>query len=415
MLRKNRLKKEQANLLMWKNKKLVVIGISLLVFGIAVFTITEMKNKVPEDPNGSSGNSVVINDSNEDIINNTGIENSGESVIDDTAINNSDKNIMNDAFEENSEKSTIDNYANVMNYSYVTKASTNSKQKFVHLKNVPFSFIESIEIPGMPDAKKNAFWEDFIFSDAQCPQGICFTEEYVLITCYSFEDDCLGEFMVFDRETGEYLITLGMDKNSHLGGITYDGKNVWVCNSNTKTIERISYDFIQLMATQNKGQVIDATGVVDIYKVKNTPSCITYYNGRLWIATHNKLVESHMVAYYYNSTKDKLISLSTYNIPSQVQGIAFGDKGEIYLCSSYGRKLSSYIRKYESVYVMTTNVNKPVLTIEMPPCAEEIDFDNGELFVIFESAAEKYYEGTDGNGTSLSPLDKILVIDVGEL
>lgn len=399
MLRKNKLKKEQVNLLMWKNKKTVVIVLSLLVLGVIAITITERKNKMPEDPNGSSGNSVVINDSNEDIIGDTGIGNSSE-------------NIINNTFEENSEKGTIDNYANVMNYSYITKASTNSKQKFVHLKNVPFSFIESIEIPGMPDARKNTFWENLMFSNAQCPQGICFTEEYILITCYSFEDDCLGEFMVFDRMTGEYLITLGMDKKSHLGGIACDGKNVWVCNSNTKTIERISYDFIQLMATQNKGQVIDATGVVDIYKVKNTPSCITYYNGRLWIATHNKLVESQMVAYYYNSTKDKLISLSTYNIPSQVQGIAFGEKGEVYLCSSYGRKLSSYIRKYESVYAMTTNVGKPVLTIEMPPCAEEIDFDNGELFVIFESAAEKYYEGTDGNGTSLSPLDKILVIDV---
>lgn len=382
---------------MWKNKKSVVIIVSLIVLGFVIITITEVKNKMPEDPNGSSGNSVVI----ESEKNNKNTENLNEQIVDDSEIGNS---IL---------ESTIDNYANVMNYSYITKASTNSKQKFVHLKNVPFSFIQTIEIPGMPDEKKDTFWDRF--SNSQCPQGICFTEEYVLITCYSFEDDCLGEFMVFDRVTGEYLITLGMDKKSHLGGIAYDGKNVWVCNSSTKTIERISYDFIQLMATENKGQVIDATGVVDIYKVKNIPSCITYYNGRLWIATHNKLVESQMVAYYYSSTKDELISLSTYNIPSQVQGITFGKNGEVYLCSSYGRKLSSYIRKYDSVYEMTTNVSKPSLTIEMPPCAEEIDFDNGELFVIFESAAEKYYEGTDGNGTSLSPLDKILVIEINQL
>lgn len=37
--------------------------------------------------------------------------------------------------------------------------------------------------------------------------------------------------MVFDRETGEYMVTLGMDENSHLGGIAFDGDNVWVCNS----------------------------------------------------------------------------------------------------------------------------------------------------------------------------------------
>lgn len=49
--------------------------------------------------------------------------------------------------------------------------------------------------------------------------------------------------MVFDREDGEYLVTLGMDANSHLGGIAFDGENVWVCNSYDTTVERISYDF----------------------------------------------------------------------------------------------------------------------------------------------------------------------------
>ena len=57
----------------------------------------------------------------------------------------------------------------------------------------------------------------YIFSASQCPQGICLTDEFVLITSYSTEDDCMGELMVFDRETGEYMVTLGMDENSHLG------------------------------------------------------------------------------------------------------------------------------------------------------------------------------------------------------
>jgi hypothetical protein len=35
--------------------------------------------------------------------------------------------------------------------------------------------------------------------------------------------------------------------------------------------------------------------------------------------------------------------------------------------------------------------------------------------VLFESAAEKYYNGTDGKGVSLSPIDKILMLPTGEL
>lgn len=73
-----------------------------------------------------------------------------------------------------------------------------------------------------------------------------------------------------------------------------------MCNSYDTTVERISYDFISLMATANSKQVIDATGVVDVFDVGNKPSCITFYGGRLWIATHNILFKSKMVAYYYD-------------------------------------------------------------------------------------------------------------------
>ena len=361
-------------MLTWKNKRLIETFIVLLFVGILGVTIAEDGEFKLEEPNGFSGDSAYCK------------------VVEPRSIDG------------------IDNYANVMNYKYITKVSTESKQKNVHLKDLDFSFCENIDIPGMPDTKEEDFLNQYIFSTAQCPQGICITDDFVFITSYSAEDECMGSFMVFDKETGEYLITLGMDMDSHLGGIACDGENVWVCNSTNNTVERISYDFIHLMATQNKGQVVDATNLVDVYKVKNRPSCITFYNGRLWVATHNVWLNSRMVAYYYDKNKDELKDLSTYHIPSQVQGIAFGENGEVYLSSSYGRKYSSYIRKYESVFAMTEKVNEPMLMIEMPPCSEEIAVHDDMLYVLFESAGEKYLEGTDGNGKSLSPLDKILLI-----
>lgn len=377
MLR-NRLKKDKVNLLKLKNKKLIEAFIILIFLGILGVTIADVDDNQLGEPNGSSGDSAYY-----------------ESL-------------------EESAGSAIDNYANVMNYEYTTKVSTRSDQKNVHLKDLEFSFCENIDIPGMPKTKQEDFLNQYIFSTAQCPQGICITDEFVFITSYSAENGCLGAFMVFDKETGEYLITLGMDEDSHLGGIAYDGENVWVCNSTNNTIERISYDFIHVMATQNKGEVVDATNIVDVYKIKNSPSCITFYNGRLWVGTHNKWMNSKMVAYYYDKNDDALKALSTYNIPSQVQGIAFGDNGEVYLSTSYGRQYSSYIKKYDSVFTMTEKVNEPVLTIEMPPCSEEITIYEDTLYVLFESAGEKYLEGTDGNGKSLSPLDKILLISLKE-
>ena len=83
--------------------------------------------------------------------------------------------------------------------------------------------------------------------------------------------------MVFDRESGEYLVTLGMKKESHLGGIAFDGENVWICHSNSNTLERISYEYITKIAQDAPEYCIDASALSDEYRLKNTPSCITCY------------------------------------------------------------------------------------------------------------------------------------------
>lgn len=309
---------------------------------------------------------------------------------------------------EYSASGTIDNYYNVEHYPYVSDQHHDNETLL--LKDCDYSFCEQIVIPGMPDTKETDFLNQYIFSESQCPQGICFTEEYVLITSYSEEEDCKGELMVIDRESGEYLVTLGMDEKSHLGGIAFDGTNVWVCNSNKKTVERISYDFIQLMAAENQKEVVDATTLVDMYPVSNEPSCITYYNGRLWIATHTKYFQSEMVAYHLDTQTDQLEALSEYQIPAQVQGIAFNEEGEVYLSTSYGRRESSYLKKYDSLISLSTHPKRPDIQVEMPPCSEEIDIRDGGIYVIFESAGEKYLEGTDGKGSSNCPIDQILCI-----
>ena len=47
----------------------------------------------------------------------------------------------------------------------------------------------------------------------------------------------------------------------------------------------------------------------------------------------------------------------------------------------------------------------------MPPGSEELDSVDKRLYVIVESAGEKYLEGTDGEGNSPAPIDKILRIN----
>lgn len=307
----------------------------------------------------------------------------------------------------------IDSNYNVEMYSYQT--SSLSKGSCKELKDCTYGFLQDVAIPGMPSTRENDYREQLISSGSQCPQGICFTPDYLLVTSYTEKADVLGSLMVFDVKTGEYLVTLGMKSKSHLGGITFDGENVWVCHSNSNTLERISYEFIQKIAQAKPECLIDASALSDEYKIANTPSCITFYGDRLWVATHTKYLNSKMVSYSYDKETDSLTSLSTYKIPSKVQGVAFDSNGTVYLSTSYGREKSSYLKVYDSLLQMSKKPNNPEQKVEMPPCSEELALVDGNLYVLFESAGEKYLEGTDGNGKSISPIDKVLTVTVASI
>lgn len=307
----------------------------------------------------------------------------------------------------------IDNNYNVEMYSYKTSYLYQKNSKA--LTDCSYSFINEIEIPGMPSTRETDYLNNLISSESQCPQGICFTTEYVLITSYAGEKDASGSLLVFDRQNGTYLATLEMKKNSHLGGIAFDGKNVWICHSNSNTLERIPYEYIQKIASDVPGSMVDASAISDEYKIENIPSCITYYGGRLWVATHTKVFNSKMVSYNYDEKNDTLTSLSRYTIPSKVQGIAFDTDGTVYLSTSYGRTKSSYLKVYSSILAMTKEPNNPEIKIEMPPCSEEIVLQGEHIYVLFESAGERYFEGTDGNGMSTSPIDQVLEVAVSSI
>lgn len=301
----------------------------------------------------------------------------------------------------------IDDHYNVQMYSYRNTATTSEMEK--KLKNCSYDFLDEIEIPGMPSTRETDVKQNKITDTSQCPQGICLTEDYLFVSAYSAgKYRKLGCIHVFDRKTGDYLVTLGMKEQSHLGGLTFDGENIWVCHSDNSTLQCIPYVFVKRIASKRQQNVVDCSTLFEEYHVSNTPSCITYYDGKLWVATHTKILNSKMIA--YKITRNGLRQVQSYRIPDKVQGITFDEDGKVYISTSYGRENSSYIKVYESVEEMNHRPNHPAVKVEMPPCSEEIDVEDGQIYVLFESAGEKYFEGTDGKGTSVSPIDRILTV-----
>ncbi len=307
----------------------------------------------------------------------------------------------------------IDNYYNVEMYTYRSGAIEGRNHK--ELRDCQYDFLDDLVIPGMPSTRERDYLEAMISSDAQCMQGLCFTPDYILMTAYAEEAQSSGSLMVFDRSSGEYLVTLRMREDSHLGGIAFDGDNVWVCHSSAKTLERIPYTTIRSMAKRSDRRCVDISEMTDEYRLKNIPSSITCYGGRIWVATHTKILDSQMRSYSYDEKSNQLSSVNSFRIPSKVQGIAFDADGTVYLSTSYGRNNSSYLKVYASLLTLTQSPNEPTMNVEMPPCAEQIAIADEHIYVIFESASRKYFEGTDGNGRARAPLDKVLEVAVASI
>lgn len=306
----------------------------------------------------------------------------------------------------------IDSLRNVQMYSYTTNSMVSGNDMV--LKDCTYGFADEVAIPGMPSTREQDYMQNMISTEGQCPQGICITEDFYMITAYCTDDkESLGSLYIFDKDDGTYLVTLGMKKNSHLGGLTFDGRNLWICHSDTRSLERLSYHYIKQIALSKPQMFVDATGMFKEYRVANMPSCITYYNGQLWVATHNTYFKSIMISYKY--LDDKLVEQQRYQIPDKVQGIAFDDTGRVYLSTSFGRDKSSYLKVYDNVNALDDNAKKPSVKVEMPPCSEEISYMDGKLYLLFESASSKYFEGTDGKGNSVCPIDKILTIKTSSI
>lgn len=296
---------------------------------------------------------------------------------------------------------------NIQLYSYGASSLTRSLEK--KLADMNYRILEDLDIPGMPRTRFEDYIQNKLFSVDQCPQGLCVTEELILVTSYSTGGkDNYGCLYVFDRETGDYLMTLSMKPGSHLGGICYDGESLWVCHSNYRTIERMDYALIKELARHKPGRTIELSQNHEEYRVANSPSCITFFSGKLWIATHTRFFKSVMKSYRF--TDNSLEECEEFAIPDKVQGVAFDEQGHVYLSTSFGREKSSYIKVYKSAYDLSKQPEKPAECVEMPPCSEELAIAGDELLVLFESGAQKYMEGTDGRGKALAPLDHMVAI-----
>lgn len=327
--------------------------------------------------------------------------------------------IMSSAFESENKTST--------NYRYDDLFNEKTLPTYMDFASYYASSYNSV-IPGLENT--NILGNK---CDTMVPQAVCFAGDYMLITAYDgkekYEEDanlCIDRdkynsviyvFSNFEPQSRSYLTTLVLPCKEHVGGLAFDGTNVWISNGNNK-ISSISYTTVQNVVAQNEDSVaIEFNKTVNI-DIK--PSFMTYYDGCLWVGTHEEKEKGDFNAYDISMLNDSETAVPRFysHIPSKAQGalfVKFEDEPYLLLTRSLGRNTDKdgYISQIEfynpdlsSSYV---NINKPQKTLLAPPMIEGIATDGDYIYCCFESAST-IYSTIEGNLCD-TPVDRICALD----
>ena len=241
------------------------------------------------------------------------------------------------------------------------------------------------------------------------PQGICQADKYILITAYHSKKKQNSVIYVVNTEKKSLLSTLTVPNTYHLGGIAFDGNNIWLTGDTSDKYE--GEPFVQYIRYEDFAHMI-ASPAYEVSKneisapvyIKNKPSFLECDNGILWVGTYigrESTKKGFMNGYKINETDNGPV-LNTFmysvisGIDSSAQGVDIKD-GNLYVSSSYGGAIgaisSSFVTRYNFADGKNgdrdINISKKELKrVEVPKMNEELLVTDTGIIMNFEAAAD---------------------------
>lgn len=230
-------------------------------------------------------------------------------------------------------------------------------KKYKRMRTI-MNYSKSFAIPGMKTTNVAGF-----SSTSMVPQGICQAGGYFLISAYDSKGLDYSVVYVLSRSSKSYITTLVLPSKAKVGGIAFDGTNIWI--SKGTSVACFPYSVITTMVSDGVSyrSLAKYTSVI---KVGSTASYMGYYNGILWVGAY-KTATSSMTGYQVGNvnTTPTLAKKYTMDVPSKVQGITFDSDGTLILTRGCGKNNTdsgyvSHIRTYSPSY-STPKANGKIL------------------------------------------------------
>ena len=268
-------------------------------------------------------------------------------------------------------------------------------------------------------------------------QGICAYEEgeKIFVSGY-MNNGSASRIYVTDLDNNSYYVSIkkanGEDFTGHAGGIAVRGDTVYIASG--RKVHLVSLN--ELLAAKNK----DSISINDSLSVNNSASFIyadedyiyvgEFHDGEKYVTEHpfydpdnglnyaivSRYPAANVVAYDdENSDGEMTITPDRiYTIRDKVQGICFTPDGKIVMSTSYGLTDSVYYVYDESnaTFSGQTMDGAPVYYLGKcqkeftgPAMAEGLDYYDGKVITLTESASGKYIFGKFFFATKIVALD----------
>lgn len=254
-------------------------------------------------------------------------------------------------------------------------------------------------------------------------QGIAVSEENnVILVCGYMKDKSNSRIYVTDFDSNSYYVELtreGEKYTGHAGGLAITGDTVYIANA--KKI--YSFPLNDILNASN-GDIVDIGGGTKV----NTNASFVYTDeeylyvgefhdgGKYVIEGHEH--ETDEGTHYAMCTKYSLNDLTTpvavYTLRNNVQGICFTPDGKVILSTSYGLTDTIYYvyNLDEATESGETFDGAPVYYLDKlakeihgPAMGEDLDYYDGKIITLTESASNKYIFGKLFGATKIVALD----------
>ncbi|OJG46151.1 hypothetical protein RV04_GL001317 [Enterococcus hermanniensis] len=241
------------------------------------------------------------------------------------------------------------------------------------------------------------------FCTTMTPQGLTFTEDYVLISAYCHAHSHHSVIYILDRISGIKLKTVVLPDFPHAGGLAYDPvhRRIWISNTNRNYAAVAAISLTELMKHKTKLAPIS-------YQQKNIltdlprASFLTYAKGHLYVGLFSLKSLGEFACYPIDEkgnlkqpTTKKFIE-SPYEkltIPPKIQGLAIYQQYVIF-SQSWGPKAGKLFIFDICAANDFSVLKEATKIIPTPPYLEQIWVEDHHLYALFESGAAEYQTKT---------------------